>query len=72
MSNEIRNDIICNSNIDIMEYLILKLESRQKNLSKYGMWVFFQKSFVNLAKKHLNNCRVEHCKYVRYCGKIKM
>lgn len=36
MSNEIRNDIICNSNIDIMEYLILKLESRQRNLSKYA------------------------------------
>ena len=33
MSSEIRNDIIC-SNPDIMEYLILKLESRQRNLSK--------------------------------------
>ena len=36
MSNEIRNDIICDSNIDIMDYLVLKLESRQKNLSKYA------------------------------------
>ena len=34
MSSEIRNDIICNSNPDIMEYLILKLESRQRNLAK--------------------------------------
>ena len=34
MSSEIRNDIICNSNADIMEYLIQKLESRQRNLSK--------------------------------------
>ena len=34
MSSIIRNDIICNSNPDIMEYLILKLESRQRNLAK--------------------------------------
>ena len=33
MSSEIRNDIIC-SKPDIMEYLILKLESRQRYLSK--------------------------------------
>ncbi len=36
MSSEIRNEIICDSNIDIMNYLVLKLESRQKNLSKYA------------------------------------
>ncbi len=36
MPSEIRNDIICNSNPDIMEYLILKLESRQRNLAKYA------------------------------------
>ena len=36
MSSEIRNDIICNSNPDIMEYLIKKLESRKRNLSKYA------------------------------------
>ena len=35
MSSEIRNDIICNSNPNIMEYLIEKLVSRKKNLSKY-------------------------------------
>ena len=34
MSSEIKNDIISNSNTDIMEYLIQKLESRQRNLSK--------------------------------------
>ena len=34
MSYDIRNDIISNSNADIMEYLIQKLESRQRNLSK--------------------------------------
>ena len=36
MSSEFSNDIICNSNPDIMEYLIQKLESRKKNLSKYS------------------------------------
>ena len=34
MISEIRNDIICNPNPDIMEYLVMKLESRQRNLSK--------------------------------------
>ena len=36
MSIDIRNDIISNSNADIMEYLIQKLESRKRNLSKYA------------------------------------
>ena len=34
MSYELRNDIISNSNSDIMEYLVQKLESRERNLSK--------------------------------------
>ena len=36
MSSEFCNNIICNSNPDIMEYLIQKLESRKNNLSKYA------------------------------------
>ena len=36
MSSDFSNDIICNSNPDIMEYLIQKLESRKKNLTKYA------------------------------------
>ena len=36
MSFDIRNNVICNSNHDIMEYLIKKLESRQRNLSGYA------------------------------------
>ena len=36
MSSEFNNYIICKSNPDIMEYLIQKLESRKKNLSKYA------------------------------------
>ena len=34
MFYELRNDIISNSNSDIMEYLVQKLESRERNLSK--------------------------------------
>ena len=34
MSYELRNDIISDSNSDIMEYLVQKLESRERNLSK--------------------------------------
>ena len=36
MSNERGNNIISKSNIEIMEYLIQKLESRERNLSKYS------------------------------------
>ena len=36
MSFDIRNNVICDSNHDIMEYLIKKLESRQRNLSGYA------------------------------------
>jgi len=36
MSFDIRNNIICDSNHDIMEYLIKKLESRQRNLNSYA------------------------------------
>ena len=34
MSYDLRNDIISNSNSDIMEYLVQKLESRERKLSK--------------------------------------
>ena len=36
MSSERGNNIISKSNIEIMEYLIQKLESRERNLSKYS------------------------------------
>ena len=36
MSSERGNNIINKSNIEIMEYLIQKLESRERNLSKYS------------------------------------
>ena len=36
MSFDIRNNIICDSNHDIMDYLIKKLESRQRNLNSYA------------------------------------
>ena len=36
MSNERGNNIISKSNNEIMEYLIQKLESRERNLSKYS------------------------------------
>ena len=36
MSLDIRNNVICDSSHDIMEYLIKKLESRQRNLNGYA------------------------------------
>ena len=51
MSSEIRNDVICNSNPDIMEYLIEKLESRKKNLSKYANIINSIDSFESFYEK---------------------
>ena len=51
MSSEIRNDIICNSNPDIMEYLIEKLVSRKKNLSKYANIINSIDSFESFYEK---------------------
>ena len=39
MSLDYRNNIICESNADIMQYLILKLESRRKNLNCYAQTI---------------------------------
>jgi len=39
MSLDYRNNIICESNADIMQYLILKLESRRKNLNSYAQTI---------------------------------
>ena len=51
MSIEFRNDIICNSNPNIMEYLIQKLESRQKHLSKYANIINTIDSFESFYQK---------------------
>ena len=60
MSYDLRNDIISNSNSDIMEYLVQKLESRERNLSKCANFfnaidsfeTFYQKrkDIINLFK----------------------
>jgi len=53
MSSLLRNDIICNSSPDIMEYLIQKLESRQRNLSNYANFFNSINSFESFyQKKH--------------------
>ena len=51
MSTEFRNDIICNSNPNIIEYLIQKLESRKKNLSKYANIISTIDSFESFYQK---------------------
>ena len=51
MSYELRNDIISNSNSDIMEYLVQKLESRERNLSKYANFFNTIDSFETYYQK---------------------
>ena len=51
MSYELRNDIISNLNSDIMEYLVQKLESRERNLSKYANFFNTMDSFETFYQK---------------------
>jgi hypothetical protein len=51
MSYELRNDIISNSNSDIIEYLVQKLESRERNLSKYANFFNTIDSFETFYQK---------------------
>jgi exonuclease VII small subunit len=51
MSYEFRNDIISNSNSDIIEYLVQKLESRERNLSKYANFFNTIDSFETFYQK---------------------
>jgi len=50
-SYELRNDIISNSNSDIMEYLVQKLESRERNLSKCANFFNTIDSFETFYQK---------------------
>lgn len=51
MTSDFRNDIICNSNSDIMEYLIQKLESRRKNITKYANIINLIDSFESFYQR---------------------
>jgi hypothetical protein len=51
MSYDLRNDIISNSNSDIMEYLVQKLESRERNLSKCANFFNAIDSFETFYQK---------------------
>ena len=62
MSYELRNDIISNSNSDIMEYLVQKLESRERNL--YWMALCIEENFVMI--KFASDCPVKILKLKPY------
>ena len=51
MSYELRNDIISNTNSDLIEYLVQKLESRERNLLKYANFFNTIDSFETYYQK---------------------